>query len=189
MFGCDPLFWQGIGNKPSGDDTATSTDSNGGGGGGGGGGKFCDENLSDAAPDGPDCVTEVISCGQTIEGRTKGGSSQLEESLYDSWFCGYPYPDNYDGPERVYLLDVDVSTLIDVTLESPCSEVDLFAIHWNDDSCPREGVGISECENSWDDGDDALQLYTDRAYRFYIVVEPRTNNDTNFRLSVDCTTL
>ena len=187
MFGCEFLFPEGTGKPHSSetDDTGTTSDDSNGGSNEG----FCDRNLSDAAPGGPDCVSQTISCGQTLEGRTKGGSTQFEESTYDPWFCGVGFPSDYSGPERVYLLDVDVSTLIDVSLDSPCSEVDLIAIHWNDDTCPYPGVGISECENSWDNGNDSLQLFTDGAYRFFIVVEPRSANDTNFRLTVDCTEL
>ena len=172
--------------NPSSDDSVSSDDTGNGGNNQGG---FCSQHLSTSAPGGPDCVTDTISCGQQIEGRIQGGEANLEESMYEDWFCGYPFPSDYSGPERVYLLDVDQSTLIDVTLESPCDEVDLIAIHWTDNDCPRQGVGISECESSWDNGDDFLELYTDRAYRFYLVVEPRRGSDANFRLSVECTNL
>lgn len=170
------------------DDTATSaTDDSQGGGG------FCDQRLSDAPPGGPECVTDTIRCGDRVTGRTGGGSTDLDESLYDQWFCGYPYPSDYSGPERVYVLDLQGSNSVEVSLDSPCDEVDLLAIHWADDGCPYDGVSIGECEDGWEDGDDHLTLFTDRSYRFLLVVEPRATSgrasDTNFRLSVDCTPL
>lgn len=190
MLACADWFvWDSAVIKPGtegggegGDDSGTSSTSTHPGG-------FCKEELPDDPPGGPDCVSERIGCGDTIEGTTSGGSSVLNESLYDPWFCGYPFPASYEGPERVYLLDVEGSNSIDVTLDSACSEVDLFAIHFNDDRCPYKGVSISECENSWDDGDDFLNLYTDQSYRYFLVVESRSGKATNFRLTVNCTPL
>jgi hypothetical protein len=191
LVACTGWFGDSSAGKDQGDnsgDSATSASDSGGGGGG-----FCDRDISDEAPGGPECVTDTISCGDQITGRTGGGSTDLDADLYDQWFCGYPYPADYDGPERVYVLDVQGSNSISVSLDSPCEEVDLFAIHWVDDGCPYDGVSISECENGWKDGGDSLSLFTDQSYRFLLIVEPRTTSgraaDTNFRLSVDCTPL
>lgn len=173
----------GVGDDSSGTGGDNGDDSSGNTSG------FCGKKLDSSSPGGPDCVTKSISCGQTIQGTTKGGSSVLNEDLYDSWFCGYPAPSSFDGSERVYLLDLDGAYDIQVSLSSPCKEVDLLAIHFESERCPYENVPISECEAAWKDGDDHQTLYTDRAYRFFLVVESRSGDPTNFELSVDCTAL
>lgn len=180
----DWFVWDTGGKRPGhgngGDDTGTSTSDTGG---------FCQQDLPNDAPGGPDCVTDTIQCGQTIKGTTGGGSTVFDQSLYDGWFCGYPYPSDYEGAERVFLLDIDGRSNVDLDLDSECSEVDILSIHFEDDRCPYEGIPISECDSSWDDGDDLLHLYTDGDTRFYVIVESRSGKATNFRLTVNCTAL
>jgi hypothetical protein len=192
LLACQDFPW--FGKKPGDSDPGSGDDSGGTGGdngddSGGNTSGFCSKKLDSTTPGGPDCVTDTISCGQTIQGTTKGGLSVLNEDLYDSWFCGYPAPSSFEGAERVYILDLDGAYDIHVSLSSPCKEVDLLAIHFESERCPYENVPISECEAAWKDGDDQQTLYTDRAYRFFLVVESRSGDPTNFELSVDCTAL
>ena len=149
---------------------------------------FCSQKLSTAAPGGPDCVTATIGCGETVEGTTEGGSSVLDGSLYEDWFCTIP-PADYTGSERVYLLDVNGSQDIDIDLDAACGDVDLFALHWVDDTCPYEGVSIYECEGATRTGSDHIDLFTDQSYRFYVIVESRNGKSENFKLSVSCSGL
>lgn len=149
---------------------------------------FCKQELSTAAPGGPDCVTASISCGETIEGTTGGGSSVLDSSLYEDWFCAIPAA-SYEGSERVYVLDVNGSQDIDIDLDAACGEVDLFALHWVDDTCPYPGVSIYECEGATRDGSDHIDLFTDQSYRFYVIVESRNEKAQNFKLTVNCSGL
>jgi hypothetical protein len=180
LWSCE-LFWpvdSETGKNPGTDDSENSSDS-------ASAKDFCKRALSQDPPAGPDCVSSVISCGETLEATTGGGSEQFYSGVYEDWFCTIP-PANYNGPERVFLLDITGSKDIDIDLDAGCGEVDLFAMHWADDTCPYEGVSIFECEGATKTGDDHIDLFTDQDYRFYIVVESRSGDAVNFRLSVSC---
>ena len=103
-------------------------------------------DLTEGGPNrGPDCVTDTISCGETIIGHTVGGVQRFDSKFYEKQFCT-PYTTNHDGgDERVYRLrmpDGDFKAF--VYLDTPCADLDMAGIRWSSDTCPHIGSNVPQ---------------------------------------------
>lgn len=134
-----------------------------------------------------DCVTATIRCGETIQGDTEGGRSRWGGPFYREKFC-LPMPDAYAGPERVYRLELPANQLAEVRLESPCADLDLFAVSWPEKGrCPDSDHLVAECDASARADDDRVRLYTDHNPRgFLIAVDGKGGDTAPFSLAVTC---
>lgn len=149
----------------------------------------CDDLKEGGAIRGPDCVTDVIRCGDTVVGHTVGGVNQFTTQFYEKKFCT-PATTNHDGgEERVYRLDVpagDHTAL--VTLDSPCADLDLAGIKWNGDSCPGVQHAVNQCE-MWPRPKgqrEQVRLVSQRKTSWLVVVEGKGQEEGAFSLSVQC---
>lgn len=149
----------------------------------------CDDIEHGGPLRGKDCVTADIKCGETIVGHTIGGVNRFNTRFYEANFCT-PATTNHDsGDERVYRLRMpagDRTAL--VTLDSPCGDVDLAALKWNQDSCPTNKSMISQCE-MWPKGEGAresVRLVSQKETTWLIVVEGKGESEGAFSLSVQC---
>jgi hypothetical protein len=152
-------------------------------------GNYCEGPFDDSSPSGPDCLTGTISCGETLTGHTRGGSSILGSEFYESAFCFVPFEDNA-GPERVYELVVEQPSDVFVTMESDCG-VDLsfaVALWYDEETCPSgEDHAIGDCNGYPQGSGNDIQVFADKVGTRYIVaVDSSAGSPGPFRLSVEC---
>ena len=76
---------------------------------------------------------------------------------------------------------------VDIILDSPCEDLDIFAMRWSDDeSCVQSGVSIGECEGDAGSGGGEITIYNSEPARYVIVVEGENGEEAPYRLSIDC---
>ena len=133
-----------------------------------------------------DCSTAALRCGQTLRGHTRGGARGFDGGNYERWYCA-PGVKQYTGPERVYRLDLPAQTTADIRLESPCADLDLFAMVWTDDSrCPSSHP-INNCEADVHRGGGQVHIENVKnALGWLVVVEGKAGELAPFELSVAC---
>ena len=154
----------------------------GGGGAGGGGGGDCDEVPDPDPISGPDCVTDTLTCGASVTGNTVGGENNFTKSEYQSWFCVVAY-EQYNGKERIYEFDHPGTGNVTFTLDAPCGGLELFAMFWEDSTCPGGEVSIQECE--WSES--AITIWNNEPRRYLVVVEEQEGfSDMPYTLSIAC---
>lgn len=153
-------------------------------------GSQCDE-ITDGGPvKGPEpCVTDVISCDQTIIGHTKGGVDYFDTRFWEKKFC-WPATENHNsGDERVYRLDLpDGKIMATVTLDTPCADLDMMGIRWEGGGCPTIDHQINQCESMRKNGTrrERINMVSDRESTWFIVVEGVRDEEGAFALTVQC---
>ncbi|HHO52467.1 MAG TPA: hypothetical protein ENK18_16755 [Deltaproteobacteria bacterium] len=150
----------------------------------------CDD-LDDGGPvNGPSCITDRISCGDTIIGHTKGGVQLYDTRFWEKKFC-WPATVQHDGgDERVYRLDMPRGEWrAFVWLDTPCADLDMMAIKFNDDRCPTIDHSLPRCEAMLKKGArnrERIELVHQGEATWYIVVEGRDDEEGAFALHVQC---
>ena len=152
-------------------------------------GLACDDTSHVADKLANTCVTKELSCGQTVEGHTKGGVDHWSNAFYRGKACT-PLPQDYDGPERVYRLVLPARQLADITLATPCADLDLFGMVWSETTrCPGEEHNVTVCDADVDTDGGHLRLFTDHHPQTYlVVVDGKRAAEAPFRLKVECQT-
>lgn len=105
-------------------------------------------DLTDGGPvTGPGCISGRVTCGDTIIGHTLGGGDNFSTRFYEAAFCT-PATTNHDGGnERVYQLEIPTGDWrVQLTLDTPCADLDMAAIEWDETTCPPPGALINRCE-------------------------------------------
>ena len=135
------------------------------------------------------CLTAEIRCGETIVGHTVGGTKAFDSAFYEKNFCT-PSTTNHDGgDERVYRLRMPEGEWhAIVTLDTPCADLDLAAILWNEEQCPGPAAMINRCEMFPKKGNtrEQVELVSQRESTWYIAVEGKDAEEGAFGLSVQC---
>ncbi len=135
------------------------------------------------------CVTDVITCGESIVGHTRGGMKNFDTQFYKSKFCT-PDTSNHDGgDERVYRLVMPEGNWhAVVSLDTPCADLDVAAILWNSEGCPDNRHVINRCEMFPNDGTarETVELVSQHNSQWLIVVEGKDSEEGPFGLSVQC---
>jgi hypothetical protein len=144
----------------------------------------CDDAYPTPAPQG--CVTEVISCGDTIYGNNAGGSTLFEADGQFEQCSGSANGDDTSGPERVYELRPGGSVRsVYVALRS-CEPSWLFW-YQGGPSCPSTDT-IVNCSYPDDPSlvaQDEYVLLGDSGVITF-VVEGFQNDGGNYTLQVNC---
>ena len=136
---------------------------------------------------GPDCVTATITCGQTIQGTTVGGSRKFDGDRYVHSYCFPTTEDSHRGTERVYAFNLLTDQRATFELDSPCADLDLAVLRWEDTSrCPGSTVAISECEGQNRGGGGTAKIWNNRPSRYLVIVDGSDAIGANFELSVSC---
>lgn len=148
----------------------------------------CDTVESEALEPGT-CITGKLSCGDTVVGHTVGGSNQFDSRFYEKFFCTPATTDHDDGNERVYELELpDGAQHADVWLDTPCADLDLAAMRWDEPGCPTGASPVSTCEMNRADGKrgEHIRIASRTASRWLIVVEGEGMDEGAFGLRVTC---
>jgi hypothetical protein len=209
----DTASGSGSDGRPGGDGTDPGDTDDGGGSGGGSGSD--DSSGDDAGGTGgtdsgepgrvdcspgavpsvgniDTCVSDVLTCGQSVVTTTQGGNSVMDAEDYLAWFCT-PFPDGeYKGPERTFNVTVPAGQVATFTLESPCDDLDIFALRWelwdSNEQCPDHGNSVVECEvdDSRDGG--TVTVYADptRDTNYLVMIDGPAGQEQAFALDIDC---
>jgi hypothetical protein len=149
------------------------------------------EDVADGGPvNGPGCITSDISCGDIIVGHTAGGVRRMDSKFYEKKFCT-PYTTNHDGgEERVYRLKMPPGEWRAYAwLDTPCADLDLFAVKWDGNDCPTIDHNIQRCEASvdaWGWGKEAVELVHQGNATWFLVVEGKGDEEGAFALQIQC---
>lgn len=148
----------------------------------------CDD-LDHGGPLAKGCLSGHIECGETIIGHTLGGVKRFDTKFYEQNFCTPATTQHDGGDERIYRLEMpDGPYKAFVTLDSPCADLDLAGIRWNDETCPTKKSMVNRCE-MWPDNHgkrEVIELVTDRGGAWLLVVEGKGNDEGAFSLTVQC---
>ncbi len=133
-----------------------------------------------------ECVTNTISCGETVYGTNLGGSTLFTADGQFEQCSGSASGSDFDGPERVYRLDLPSSVeSLTVKLES-CEDSWLL---WYRESteCPSENQLVT-CSYATRGTFNVQYEYTlaGESGVVWFVVEAFQNDGGNFALHVDC---
>ena len=148
----------------------------------------CNDMIDGGELHGPDCATDVIACGQTIRGHTRGGVNRYDTRFHEQFQC-WPATRNKDsGDERVYRLEMPADTRAYVTLDTPCADLDATMIKLQTNECPKSNSLIRQCHSLPKDGTTREVMYVewDKPSVWWIVVEGRSEEEGAFALSVQC---
>jgi len=210
LVGCIEFAPSGGGGGDGGGGSATSSGSSSGGGSarvtpgatGGGSTEFEDpeapkalkrsqcQDMTDGGPvPGPDCITGYIECGQTVVGHTLGGVDRFNSQWWQTNYC---WPGTYNhnsGDERVYSFTMPKPPMrAQVTLDTPCADLDVMAFVWNGTGCPSQQNTSPRCECLRKNGttSEMIELVSDQKDQWLIVVEGVDDHEGAFALTVEC---
>jgi len=150
----------------------------------------CDDLDHGGPNNGPDCITDTISCGDTLIGHTRGGVTRFDSKFYEKHFCT-PYTTNHDsGEERVYQLEMpEGDWKAFVYLDTPCADLDMAGIRWSGDTCPTVRHTPTQCEmypDAYGGGREYMELVSQGNSTWLIVVEGKNDDEGAFALHVQC---
>lgn len=148
----------------------------------------CDD-LQSGGPTRDGCITDVITCGTTVTGHTRGGTRAFDTRFYEKKFCT-PGTTNHDGgDERIYRLKMpDGEWHAEVYLDTPCADLDLAAMRWSGDGCPTMASRVDQCEMFPANGRERehLTLVHQGTATWLLVVEGKGDEEGAFALTVEC---
>lgn len=187
------LLWACEGSKDTGDGSdgggasaggdGGSGDGGSGGGGSGGAEVDCD---ADYAIDLDTCTSGELSCGQTLFANNLGAPSALDGGNYSSfWACQVVGSGSYLGPERMFEFRHPGTGDVEVSLSSPCGDLDLFVMRW-EDGCVRDGYPVNECEGEIGPGGGRITIWNNEPSRYLIVVDGPEGQTDNYAVGLDC---
>jgi hypothetical protein len=143
-----------------------------------------------------ECATTFIQEGTPILGSTYYGLNYFNKDHYagdSEWYCLPFLRGDYFSSERVFLFTHPGNDqYCDVFLESPCADLDLFALRYNPYSsggCPDPNTLNIQCEASADAGpfDESINsLYENSQTMYMLIVDSPNPTDAWFRLNVEC---
>ena len=134
-------------------------------------------------------ITGRIECGEQLVGHTRGGVQAFDTRFYEKHFCTPATTDHNGGDERIYRLSVPEGRLRPwVTLDTPCADLDLTVIKWSDRALPTKESSVADCEMFPKDGTtrEIVDVTSDRATEWLIVVEGKGSEEGAFGLTVQC---
>lgn len=145
-----------------------------------------------------ECGTSFIQDGVPVLGTTVGGVSYFDSTHYEEseWYCVTSARGDYDSLERVYMFThPGEGHTCSVYLESPCADLDLFAVRYNPytstpPECPAPEQLSIQCEYSSNQGpgfdEEIPSLFENNQTMWMLIVDAPTPTDAWFRLTVEC---
>lgn len=152
-----------------------------------------DYTVNMTAPRPDQCVTETITCGQTIFATTEGGNDFYDFFDYEAlqaigrWSSTVA---DYTGPERGFEYSLAANQQATFTFESPCDDIKVTKINNpNLETCPAMGgptdskPRTSDNTAEFDMKDIAIRNPLDSI----LIVESPEGVATNFKVTMECT--
>jgi len=139
-----------------------------------------------------ECVSSTLSCGSSIITTTQGGNMVMNADDYLGWYCT-PFPEgDYNGPERTFNVTVPAGMKATFALESPCDELDIFALRWElwmtDEMCPEYNNSVLECEADDSRADGSVEIVADptRDTNYLVIIDGPEGQQQPFALDITC---
>lgn len=135
-----------------------------------------------------DYITDVIKCGQTIVGHTRGGSNNFNTRFWEKHTC-WPATEQHDGgDERVYKFVAEGKGRAYFTLDTPCADLDMMGILWSGSKAPTIDSDVRDCEGKIHPGTrrERIELPTLEGHEYLIVVEGKGSEEGLFALTAQC---
>lgn len=151
---------------------------------------LCSESV-DNFPPADGCVTDTLSCGETVKGNLHGGTSNFSIDDYEAWYCTYGSGDPWSGPERVYAFEHPGTGSVEIKLHTPCAEMDLAVLRWgwwaSEGECPsEESTLVTECEFDESSGDGSVVIYASAPSDYLVIVDGVEGAVDLFQVSAVC---
>ena len=158
----------------------------------------CDA-WQNAPPEPRGCVNQPIYCNDEIESTTFGSTSKLGDDFYLQAGVtprGHSYQESGDV---VYELLLPGDTDAVLSLDTPCADLDLFAMTYRDGSqqCPSSTTVFKESDFSQRRSElEELKISTGSLGRedrmqggrsYLVVIDGKSGQEGSYRLTVDCT--
>ena len=152
----------------------------------------CGADYVTPAPSGV-CLTGALPCDGTVIYATNEGGSEYYDmrdfrGVCDDWAASEG-DDIYDGPERVYEIEVPAGEYASIFIDSPCATLDARIIHGTKE-CPDD---INTCgapqyagATKWEELTFNSVFGGSSGERYEIVVESYDDAIGNFSISADC---
>jgi len=137
------------------------------------------------------CISDVLTCGSSVITTTEGGNSVMDADDYLAWFCVVPDGD-YIGSERTYNITVPAGQKATFTLESPCDDLDIFALRWelweSSELCPDYGNSVIECEADDSREGGEVEVFADPAQdtNYLVIIDGPDAEQAAFALDIAC---
>jgi hypothetical protein len=138
------------------------------------------------------CVSDYLSCGDSVIGTTEGGNSVMDANDYVSWYCT-PLPDgDYSGSERTYQITIPAGQKATFVLESPCDDLDIFVLRWelwqSNEQCPDYGNSVIECEADDSREGGTVEVFADpsRDTNYLVMIDGPDAEQVAFALDATC---
>lgn len=130
-------------------------------------------------------LPEALTCGGTVQSNTLGGPSELDGGDYQSFYCAQTGSSGYQGSEQHIAFRHPGTGTVELALDSPCEDLDLFVMRWDDDSCVRSGLSIVECEGGIGLSN-VVELWNNEPATYVLVVESESGEPAPFAVSARC---
>ena len=176
----------------SGSGGSSGGDSGSGSGSDGSSSVDCSSGAVSPAGNIDSCVSDIISCGDSVLATTVGGNSVMNSDDYVSWFCT-PSPDGqYEGSERTYHITVPAGEKATFVLDSPCEDLDIFVLRWelweSNESCPDYVNSVIECEADDGRAGGTVEVFADpgRDTNYLVMIDGPDAEQAAFALDVTC---
>jgi hypothetical protein len=138
------------------------------------------------------CVSAILTCGSSVVATTQGGNSVMTADDYLAWYCT-PFPDgDYAGSERTYNVTVPAGRKATFTLDSPCDDLDIFALRWelwdSNEQCPDYGNSVIECEADDSRAGGEVEVFADstRDTNYLVMIDGPNAEQVAFALDITC---
>lgn len=151
----------------------------------------CDD-LTEGGPIRDDgFTTGEIHCDETIVGHTRGGVKLFDTEFYETGFCTPATTQHDGGDERVYIFRSPPGKhRLYFTLDTPCDDLDVTAIRWNEGGYPRleNARNLGDCEMKRQDGTERerIDVPTMDEWTWLVVVEGEGDSEGAFALTAQC---
>ena len=144
-------------------------------------------------PDAETCITQTVTCGDTIFGTNLGGSTAYGSKEYiNTYACAgqWGFEADYSAPERVFHFVMPGGEHADIELEAPCADMRLTALFVPSEECPTDPGSCSSPTMSNTKGSTQTLIgefgHATQDRDFYFIVDGLDGEIGNFRLKVNC---
>ena len=147
----------------------------------------CDAPVDDLTWDSSTCIANELECGDSIVATNVGGPSTLDGGAYASfWACAVVGTDSYTGSEQHFYFTHPGTGYIRIGLDSPCEDLDLFAVRFDGGSCLQEGISIVECDGQVSSGGGWFYIWNNEPAGYVIVVDGANGETGPYGVTVNC---
>ena len=134
-----------------------------------------------------ECLTEVLECGDIIQGTTVGGSNVFGFSEYEDMGC-ISISSDWSGSERVYRFRLPRETEASLRVHTKCGEFRMRVL--NEDTCDAPALTTTSCTVATQEIEDNVFASfipsSSQSKTFFVIVDGAEAFEGNYALEVVC---